>query len=130
MKKIFIAGAIPEAGLKQLEQHFDVDMYTGETLISEELLIEKIKDVDALITLLSTNVSRKVIETAPKLKIIANYGAGFNNIDIEAAREHDINVTNTPIASTYYFHKYNRSSCVKGVLYAPLTFLAEIKHSV
>ncbi|MDV3053128.1 2-hydroxyacid dehydrogenase family protein [Staphylococcus ureilyticus] len=100
MKKIFIAGAIPEAGLNQLEQHFDVDMYTGETLISEALLIEKIKDVDALITLLSTNVSRKVIETAPKLKIIANYGAGFNNIDIEAARENDINVTNTPIAST------------------------------
>ena len=60
MKKIFIAGAIPEAGLNQLEQHFDVDMYTGETLISETLLIEKIKDVDALITLLSTNVSRKV----------------------------------------------------------------------
>ena len=55
MKKIFIAGSIPETGLNQLEQHFDVDMYTGETLISEALLIEKIKDVDALITLLSTN---------------------------------------------------------------------------
>ncbi|WP_336832720.1 NAD(P)-dependent oxidoreductase [Staphylococcus pseudoxylosus] len=100
MKKVFIAGAIPETGLNQLKKHFDVDMYTGETLISQELLIQKIQDADALITLLSTQVSRKVIESAPKLKIIANYGAGFNNIDIQAAREHHINVTNTPIAST------------------------------
>ncbi|MEB8085912.1 hydroxyacid dehydrogenase [Staphylococcus pseudoxylosus] len=100
MKKVFIAGAIPETGLNQLKKHFDVDMYTGETLISQELLIQKIQDADALITLLSTQVSRQVIESAPKLKIIANYGAGFNNIDIQAAREHHINVTNTPIAST------------------------------
>lgn len=100
MKKVFIAGAIPETGLNQLKKHFDVDMYTGETLISQELLIHKIQDADALITLLSTQVSRQVIESAPKLKIIANYGAGFNNIDIQAAREHHINVTNTPIAST------------------------------
>ncbi|MEB6036555.1 hydroxyacid dehydrogenase [Staphylococcus pseudoxylosus] len=100
MKKVFIEGAIPETGLNQLKKHFDVDMYTGETLISQELLIQKIQDADALITLLSTQVSRQVIESAPKLKIIANYGAGFNNIDIQAAREHHINVTNTPIAST------------------------------
>lgn len=100
MKKVFIAGAIPETGLNQLKKHFDVDMYTGETLISQELLIQKIQDADALITLLSTQVSRQVIESAPKLKIIANYGAGFNNIDIQVAREHHINVTNTPIAST------------------------------
>lgn len=100
MTKVFIAGAIPEAGLNQLKAHFDVDMYTGDTLISESELIEKVQDVDALITLLSTNVGAKVMDAAPNLKIIANYDAGFNNIDIKAARKRDINVTNTPIAST------------------------------
>ncbi|MCD8785552.1 NAD(P)-dependent oxidoreductase [Staphylococcus gallinarum] len=100
MTKVFIAGAIPEAGLNQLKAHFDVDMYTGDTLISESELIEKVQDVDALITLLSTNVGANVMDAAPNLKIIANYGAGFNNIDIKAARKRDINVTNTPIAST------------------------------
>lgn len=100
MTKVFIAGAIPEAGLNQLKTHFDVDMYTGDTLISESELIEKVQDVDALITLLSTNVGENVMDAAPNLKIIANYGAGFNNIDIKAARKRDINVTNTPIAST------------------------------
>ncbi|QHW36045.1 hydroxyacid dehydrogenase [Staphylococcus ursi] len=100
MKKVFIAGAIPEVGLEQLQAQFQVEMYTGEKLISHEALLEKVRDADALISLLSTQVTREVIEAAPDLKIIANYGAGFNNIDIEAAREHGIDVTNTPIAST------------------------------
>lgn len=100
MTKVFVAGAIPEVGLNQLEKYFDVEMYTGDTLITESELIEKIQDVDALITLLSTNVSANVMDLAPNLKVIANYGAGFNNIDIHAARKRDINVTNTPIAST------------------------------
>ena len=43
MTKVFIAGAIPETGLNQLKAHFDVDMYTGDTLISESELIEKYK---------------------------------------------------------------------------------------
>lgn len=37
MKKVFIEGAIPETGLNQLKKHFDVDMYTGETLISQQI---------------------------------------------------------------------------------------------
>ncbi|RIP34980.1 hydroxyacid dehydrogenase [Staphylococcus gallinarum] len=100
MTKVFVAGAIPEVGLNQLKKYFDVEMYTGDTLITESELIEKIQDVDALISLLSTNVSANVMDLAPNLKVIANYGAGFNNIDIHAARKRDINVTNTPIAST------------------------------
>ncbi|MCG9860603.1 hydroxyacid dehydrogenase, partial [Staphylococcus argenteus] len=53
-----------------------------------------------LISLLSTNVDKDVIDAGKDLKIIANYGAGFNNIDIEYAREKNIDVTNTPKAST------------------------------
>lgn len=100
MTKVLVAGAIPEAGLNQLKEHFEVDMYTGDKLITEDELIERIKDAEGLISLLSTNVNEKVIEAAPNLKIIANYGAGFNNIDIQAARARGIDVTNTPIAST------------------------------
>ncbi len=98
MTKVLVAGAIPEAGLNQLKENFEVDMYTGDKLITEDELIERIKDAEGLISLLSTNVSEKVIEAAPNLKIIANYGAGFNNIDIQAARARGIDVTNTPIA--------------------------------
>ena len=59
-----------------------------------------VKDADAIISPLSTNIDKEVIDQAENLKFIANYGAGFNNIDVKYAREKGIDVTNTPKAST------------------------------
>lgn len=100
MEKVYIAGAIPEVGLNLLKEHFEVEMYEGEGIIDKETLKEGVKDATALISILSTNVDQEVIDSATNLKIIANYGAGFNNIDIKYAREKDIDVTNIPKAST------------------------------
>lgn len=100
MVKVYIAGAIPEVGLNILKEHFEVEMYEGEGIIDKETLMEGVKDASALISILSTNVEQKVIDSASNLKIIANYGAGFNNVDVKYAREKDIDVTNTPKAST------------------------------
>ncbi|MCH4391301.1 MULTISPECIES: 2-hydroxyacid dehydrogenase family protein [Staphylococcus] len=100
MVKVYIAGAIPEVGLNLLKEHFEVEMYEGEGIIDKETLMEGVKDASALISILSTNVDQEVIDSASNLKIIANYGAGFNNVDVKYAREKDIDVTNTPKAST------------------------------
>lgn len=100
MEKVYIAGAIPEVGLNLLKEHFEVEKYEGEGIIDKETLIEGVKDASALISILSTNVDQEVIDSASNLKIIANYGAGFNNVDVKYAREKDIDVTNTPKAST------------------------------
>lgn len=100
MEKVYVAGAIPEVGLKLLQEHFEVEMYEGKGLVDKDTLIKGVKDATALISLLSTNVDKDVIDAGKDLKIIANYGAGFNNIDIEYAREKSIDVTNTPKAST------------------------------
>lgn len=99
MAKIFISGEIPEIGYELLSEH-QYDVYRGETLITEEELIAGVRDADALLCPLSTKVTRKVIESAPNLQIIANFGAGFDNIDIAAAKEKGIPVTNTPGVST------------------------------
>lgn len=101
MVKVYIVGPIPEAGLKALEQAgAEVEMYDGKGIIDQETLKSGVKDADALISLLSTNVDKDVIDAGNKLKIIANYGAGFNNVDTAYARQKDIDVTNTPKAST------------------------------
>jgi D-3-phosphoglycerate dehydrogenase len=99
MAKILVAGEIPQKGLDMLKGH-EVEVFPGETLISQEELLERIQDKDALLSLLSTPVGQDVIDQAPNLKIIANYGAGFNNIDFEYAAQKGIPVSNTPIAST------------------------------
>jgi D-3-phosphoglycerate dehydrogenase len=100
MGKILVAGEIPEIGLEMLLKDHEVEVFPGEKLISEAELKERIKDKDALLSLLSTPVTQEIIDQAPNLKIIANYGAGFNNIDFEYAASKGIPTTNTPLAST------------------------------
>ncbi|MCD6626293.1 hydroxyacid dehydrogenase, partial [Klebsiella michiganensis] len=101
MVKVYIAGPIPEVGLNLLkDQGIEVDMYEGKGMIDKETLKEGLIDADALISLLSTNVDIDVIDAANNLQISANSGAGFNNIDGDYARQHYIDVTNTPKAST------------------------------
>ncbi|OFK22749.1 hydroxyacid dehydrogenase [Staphylococcus sp. HMSC068H12] len=101
MVKVYIAGPIPEVGLNLLkDQGFEVDMFEGTGIIDKETLKQGVKDADALISLLSTSIDKEVIDAANNLKIITNYGAGFNNVDIDYARQQNIDVTNTPKAST------------------------------
>ncbi|GEP79321.1 2-hydroxyacid dehydrogenase family protein [Staphylococcus carnosus] len=101
MAKVFIAGPIPQVGLDILEKHqIEIDMYDGPGVVDQETLKKRVKDADALISILSTNVDKGVIDSGENLKIIANYGAGFNNVDIDAAKAKGIYVTNTPDVST------------------------------
>nr|WP_263324460.1 NAD(P)-dependent oxidoreductase [Neobacillus sp. Marseille-Q6967] len=99
MANIFISGEIPEIGYEILSEH-QLTVYTGKNLITENELMEQVRNADALLCPLSTKVTKKVIEAAPQLQVIANFGAGFDNIDINVAKEKGILVTNTPDVST------------------------------
>ncbi|WP_409228177.1 2-hydroxyacid dehydrogenase family protein [Gudongella sp. SC589] len=100
MKKIFITGMIPEIAYSKLSESYDVTMNRGEKPLSKDQIVEGIKDKDALLCILSDRIDREIMESNPNLEIIANYGAGFDNIDLMAARENSILVTNTPLVST------------------------------
>ncbi|UEX90535.1 NAD(P)-dependent oxidoreductase [Staphylococcus ratti] len=100
MKKIFVAGPIPDAGLKLLNEHFEVEVYEGKGIISKEDLKRGVENAFGLVSLLSTNVDQDVIDSGKQLAFIANYGAGFNNVDIDYAKSKGIGVSNTPKAST------------------------------
>ena len=101
MSKIYLSAKLPELGTKLLEDAgLDYRVYEGDGVISKKDLIEAIADCEILICPLSTQVDRDVIDAAPNLKLIANFGAGFNNIDSAYAKEKKIYVTNTPVVST------------------------------
>lgn len=61
-----------------------------------ELEIGDFSDADILVSTFDYKVPREMIEGMPKLCLIANFGAGYNNIDLDACRERGIRVTNTP----------------------------------
>ncbi|MFT8729965.1 MAG: 2-hydroxyacid dehydrogenase family protein [Oenococcus oeni] len=101
MKNVLITAELPQVANSILQQAgLNVEIFTGDKLITKKELLDKVKDKDFLITSLSTDVDEDVINAAPKLKLIANFGAGFNNIDINGARAKEISVTNTPFVST------------------------------
>ena len=65
-------------------------------LLRTEELIEQAAEADGIISLLGDKIDADVINKLKKCRVIANYAVGFNNIDLNAARERGITVTNTP----------------------------------
>lgn len=94
--KVFITYKIPEPGIDLLKEKFDVDVYEGERFLTKQEMMERVKDADAVVTQLRDPVDKEFIDAGEKLKIIANYAVGFNNIDVEYAKQKGIYVTNTP----------------------------------
>jgi glyoxylate reductase len=94
--KVFCTRRIPQAGIDMLKREFEVQIHEGPTHISKEELLKQIADCDALVCLLNDSIDKVVQGVGRKLKVIANYAVGYNNIDIEQARARKIMVTNTP----------------------------------
>lgn len=96
--KVFITRQIPEEGPKLLKKAgYEVVVAPQDAVISRDALLQGVRGVNALLPLLTDKIDAEVMDTAGKqLKIIANYAVGFDNIDIAAAQERGIIVTNTP----------------------------------
>ncbi|MFA4645782.1 D-2-hydroxyacid dehydrogenase [Pyrococcus kukulkanii] len=96
--KVLVAAPLHERAIQVLKDAGLEVIY--EEYPDEEKLIELVKDVEAIIVRSKPKVTKKVIENAPKLKVIARAGVGLDNIDVEAAKERGIEVVNAPGASS------------------------------
>lgn len=99
MKKIYITRAIPESGIKLLkEEGHEVTVSEKDGVLTTEELISELKktEYDAVLCLLTDTINVAVYDAVPSSKIFANYAVGYNNIDVEEAKERGITVTNTP----------------------------------
>ncbi|MBQ7259257.1 MAG: NAD(P)-binding domain-containing protein [Paludibacteraceae bacterium] len=92
--KIAFTTILPKEGFKRLVErgfcHFPLvicDLSTNDAEWTE---------AEVLVSTFDYKVPRELIESMPNLRLIANFGAGFNNIDLDACRERGIRVTNTP----------------------------------
>lgn len=94
--KVFVTREIAEPALKLLKKNFDTEVYGKDQPIPRKELIKKVKDADGIISLLTENFDKELIDLIPKCKIIANVAVGYNNIDIKYAAKNNIIITNTP----------------------------------
>src|SRR5678815_1330811 len=96
MPSVFITRRLPSSVLSRLREAADVDLYSGDAAIPAGELRERVADKDALVCVLTNAIDRSVIDAAARLKIVANVGVGYHNIDVPYARSRNIVVTNTP----------------------------------
>lgn len=94
--KIFITRNIPQPALDRLAEVFDISIHANDKAIGRQQLMEAVKDMDALLCLLTDSIDKELLEAAPRLKCVSNLAVGFNNIDLEYARSRNIAVCNTP----------------------------------
>lgn len=74
----------------------EVEYWTKEERISREELLQKLKDKEGLVCLLTEKVNQELLHAASKLRIAANVAVGFDNIDVSACTKHGVVATNTP----------------------------------
>lgn len=94
--KAYITRMLPERGLNVIKKYFDIEIWQEYGPPPRNVLLEKAKDVDVLVTLLSDKIDTEVFNAAPRLKIISQLAVGFDNIDLQEATKRGIYVTNTP----------------------------------
>jgi glyoxylate reductase len=99
-KKILVTGRLPEEIMDDLRRQFDVIANREDEPMERATILHAIEDREGLLCMLSDTIDAKLMERAPRLKVIAGMGAGFNHIDLKAATKRGIMVSNTPGANT------------------------------
>lgn len=96
-RSVFVTRVIPQPGIDLLRQHAEVEVNESDVPLTHEQLLGCAASHDALVTLLTDSIDRAVLERGRgRLKIVANVAVGYDNIDVEAATENSIMVSNTP----------------------------------
>lgn len=94
--KVFVTRRIPDRGLRKVLDFCDAEVWGDELPPPRDVLLEKVKDCEGLLSLLTDKVDGELMDRAPKLRVVANYAVGFDNIDVDAATKRGIAVGNTP----------------------------------
>ena len=95
--KVFLYELIHQQGIDCLKAHTEL-LWASD--VDEDTVCREVVDASGIIVRALGKVTARVMDSAPKLKVVGRHGAGVDNIDIEAATERGIQVVNTPDAPT------------------------------
>ena len=90
MARCFVSRLLPGTALDRLADQHDVEIWPGEMPPKYEELIERVKPVAGLLSMLTDRVDQNLIASAPHLSAISNYAVGYDNIDLKAAAAREI----------------------------------------
>ncbi|KYH36886.1 MAG: glyoxylate reductase [Candidatus Bathyarchaeota archaeon B23] len=95
--KVFVTRRLFDEAINLIEEYADVEVFESEEEPAPyELILEKVREIDGLLCLLTDKIDTRIIEGGERLKVVSNYAVGYDNIDVETATKKGIYVTNTP----------------------------------
>jgi glyoxylate reductase len=94
--RLYVTRQLPEPVMTALTERFDLTQPPETAPPNRDTVLAGIRYADALICTLAEQIDAPMLSKASHLRVIANYAVGYNNIDLDAARTHNIIVTNTP----------------------------------
>lgn len=93
---ILVTRLLPEKGMEMLRKRYSIAVNPDDRVMTRDEILRDIKDKDGLLCLLTDSIDGEIMDCSSKLRIISNYAVGYNNIDVAAASDRGIMVTNTP----------------------------------
>src|SRR5581483_6507726 len=94
---VVVTRRLPQAVERRAMELFDARLNASDAPLTADQLSDAMRTADALLPTVSDAVTSAVLGTTPRrVRIVSNFGVGYNNIDVTAARSHGIVVTNTP----------------------------------
>lgn len=95
--KVVVTRKLPDAVETRMRELFDAELNLDDRAMGADELVRAVESADVLVPTVTDRIDAKVITRAgPQLKLIANFGAGVDNIDVATANARGITVTNTP----------------------------------
>jgi glyoxylate reductase len=93
---IFVTRPIPAVGLEALQRLGTVEVSPQDAPIASEELRRGVAEADAMVCMLTDRIDGSILDAAPRLKVVANFAAGTNNLDLAALRARGIPASHTP----------------------------------
>jgi len=95
--RVFATRRFPERVRAELEQSFELDLHDSEWPPARDELLARAAGRDGLMTMLTDRIDDELLDAAgPQLRVVANYAAGYDNVDLEACTRRGVLVSNTP----------------------------------
>src|SRR5688572_3563969 len=94
---VIVTRKLPDVVETRMRELFDARLNVDDAPLTQSQIAESLKIADVLVPTVTDRIDRAVISQAgPQLRLIANFGTGVDNIDLDTARNRGITVTNTP----------------------------------